>query len=419
MFKTLKEGQVWIESVQKFGDKYDLTRMHYACEMLGHPEKAFKSIHIGGTNGKGSTLTFLKHILLEAGYSVGTYTSPYIVHFNERITLNNQQIEDDILLQYINEIYLLQETYKDKYNDQITFFELVTLISFMYFKDTQPDIALIEVGLGGTLDATNVITPLVSVITTIGFDHMNVLGNTLESIAGNKLGIVKDSVPLIAGITQKELFPQFSSHAKLHDAPLTFLADYPVEPMHLGMPSTFTFLEQDYKMHMVGVHQVANAKLALLAANTLTHYYEEFSVPEKAKKQGIEHAFWPGRFEVFGNVILDGAHNPEGLKACLETVSAYFKNKKVISLFTVMQDKDYEPMLKMLEDKVDEIIFTEIPYPRCELAEVLLNKSNHSKKQAIKNYEEAFNRAKPKTSDELLIVTGSLYFISAIRKLLS
>jgi len=418
MFKTLEEGQQWIESVEKFGEKYDLVRMENACKILGNPETKFKSVHIGGTNGKGSTLTFLKHILLEAGYTVGTYTSPYIVHFNERITLNNEQIDDQTLLNYINQIYDLQETYKAQYNDQITFFELVTLISFLYFAEVKPDVALIEVGLGGLLDATNVIHPLVSVITTIGYDHMHVLGNTLEEIATNKLGIVKKDTPLVTGIIQKALIPLFNSHTNNKQAPIKYLSDYPVQDLRLGMPTTFTFNKASYTMNMVGIHQVDNARLALLVCETLSTKHH-FSILTSAKQRGIEKAFWPGRFEVFGNIILDGAHNPEGLKACLETVDQYFKNKTVKSLFTVMQDKDYNPMLKMLETSVDEIFFTEIPYPRCEKADVLYQKSHHSLKHQIKDYIEAFNQARPQTADELLIVTGSLYFISAIRALLN
>ena len=209
MFQTVKEAQTWIESVHRFGDKYDLIRMENACQMLGHPEKSFTRIHIVGTNGKGATLSYLKNIYLQAGYSVGTYTSPYIVKFNERITLNYDEISDEDLLYYINKIYDFNTTYLTEHQDQISFFELVTLISFLYFKDKQPDIVLVEVGLGGTLDATNVITPIASIITNIGTDHQHVLGNTIKSIAKNKLGIVKPGVPLFTAYDQIELHDIF------------------------------------------------------------------------------------------------------------------------------------------------------------------------------------------------------------------
>ncbi|MFH5882589.1 MAG: bifunctional folylpolyglutamate synthase/dihydrofolate synthase [Candidatus Izemoplasmataceae bacterium] len=417
MFKHLEEAQKWIESVHRFGDKYDLVRMEKACEMLDYPQHTFKSIHVGGTNGKGSTVTYLKQIYLESGYSVGTYTSPYIVRFNERITLNNEEISDDELLYYINFIYDFDQQYLAKENDQISFFELVTLMSFLYFKDKQPDIVIVEVGLGGTLDATNVILPVASVITNIGYDHMNILGKTLDSIAKNKLGIVKENIPLITSVDQEELFPLFEATTQAKNSKYIHLKDYPIENLHLGLPTTFTFLGMDFTLNMAGIHQVYNATLAVLTAYTL-HHDNLFAVTKAGMIRAIKQAFWPGRFEVFGNIIIDGAHNEQGLRACLNTVKAYYPERHVKSLFTVMADKDYSPMLSMLEKEVDEIIFTEINYPRCEKAKTLYDLSNHKNKRSIKDFKEAFKEAKPDSDLELLIITGSLYFISEVRKLL-
>jgi dihydrofolate synthase/folylpolyglutamate synthase len=417
MFKTLKDAQVWIESVYRFSDKYDLSRMQQASAMLGNPEKAFKSIHVGGTNGKGSTVTFLKNILLEAGYNVGTYTSPYVVRFNERISYNNHDIDDRTLLDYINTIYQLHQDYLKKYNDQVSFFELVTLISFLYFKDKQPDIAIIEVGLGGTLDATNIITPLVSVITTIGTDHMHVLGPTIEDVAKNKLGIVKDGIPLVSGHTQPELDYLFTEETTTHNSPYYHTKNYPLKDIHLGAPTTFTFLDTPYHLTMAGMHQVDNAHTSLLTCNVLESTYD-FVIPDQAKQAGLRNAFWPGRFEVFGNVIIDGAHNIEGLTSALRTVEHYYPNTRVKSLFTVMKDKDYAPMLRLLDGFADEITFTEITHPRCEKAAVLESKSNHHHVRAIADPIEALKQSMPKDNQEILLVTGSLYFISEIRQYL-
>ena len=415
MFKHLEDAQQWIESVHRFGDKYDLKRMEKATEMLGHPERSFKSIHIGGTNGKGSTLTYLKHIYLNAGYTVGTYTSPYILRFNERITLNNEEISDEDLLKYINRIYEFDKLYLSLYNDQISFFELVTLISFLYFQEKQPDIALIEVGLGGTLDATNVIIPEAAVITNIGFDHMHVLGNTLESIATNKLGIVKKGKPLFTNYSQPELESLFKETVKARNATMYHLNEEPLTNVVLGRPTTFHFMQREYTLTMAGAHQVENAALALFTAAKL-HELNIFSVSTEALRTGIEEAFWPGRFEIFDNVIIDGAHNYEGLQRCFETVKSYFPNHRIKALFTVMKDKDYQAMLSVIEDYADQVYFTEIPYPRCEKAEVISEISNHPHKMIVKNFHEAYNLALPKDKREVLIVTGSLYFISEIRK---
>lgn len=417
MFKTLKDAQAWIESVYRFSDKYDLSRMQQASAMLGNPEKDFKSIHVGGTNGKGSTVTFLKNILLEAGYSVGTYTSPYVVRFNERISYNNQDIDDATLLTYINKMYELHQDYLKQYNDQVSFFELVTLISFLYFKDRQPDIALIEVGLGGTLDATNIITPLISVITTIGSDHMHILGPTIDNVAKNKLGIVKEGVPLVSGHSQRDLDHLFTQATNTHHSAYFHTKDVPLEDIQLGMPTTFRFLDTEYRLTMAGIHQVDNARTSLLTCKVLEDTYD-FVIPNKAKQQGLLNAFWPGRFEVFGNIIIDGAHNKEGLESTLKTVEQYYPDKYIKSLFTVMQDKDYTPMLRMLETLADDITFTEIDHPRCEKADVLKSQSHHHTVHAIANPIDALKQSMPKDDTELLLVTGSLYFISIIRAFL-
>ena len=414
MFKTLAEGQKWIESIHRFGDKYNLDRMEKACVMLGHPEKQFNSIHIGGTNGKGSTLTFLKFIYLAAGYSVGTYTSPYVVRFNERISYNNQDIEDDTLLNLINEIYQFNQRYLDTMHDQITFFELVTLMSFIYFSRVKPDIVLIEVGLGGTLDATNVVVPCASVITTIGYDHMHVLGNTLEAIADNKLGIVKPGVPLFTGVVQPHLRPQFEAKVQKQGSVFYHLDDQPLQSISLGQENSFTYQGHRFTITMAGAHQVRNAALAVLVARTLKIPGQEIPDPITINK-GLKKAYWPGRFERFGAVILDGAHNVDGLQTAIETAKMYYPDAHLTILFAVFEDKDYLTMLSLLE-KAEAVVFTEIDHPRCTPAVKLYQTSNHSNKNYEVSIEKALERARSIDEQGLILVTGSLYLISAIRQ---
>ncbi len=417
MFDNIKDAQQWIESVYRFGDKYDLSRMEKAVAMLNHPEQRFKSVHIGGTNGKGSTLTYLKHMLMEAGYSVGTYTSPYVVRFNERITVNGEDIDDDTLLRYINKIYAFDQRYHQEHHDQISFFELVTLIAFLCFADTQPDIALIEVGLGGTLDATNVITPLVSVITNIGTDHLHVIGPTLEDVARNKLGIVKPGVPLVTAVEQDTLWPLFETTCATMKSPLIRMDPQRLQGIELGLPSRFTFDGIAYEVTMAGLHQVQNAALALTTAEVLDETHG-IAISEQAKREALKKAFWPGRFEIIGNIILDGAHNIEGLTSCLKTVATYYPNHRVTSLFTVMADKDYQPMLNVLASHVDRIVFTEINHPRGEKAAVLKANTDHPDVSAMADLHQALAESRPKDAMDLLIITGSLYFISEARKIL-
>lgn len=413
-FDTLEEAQAWIESVEKFGEKYDLRRMENACEMLGHPQRSVPTIHIAGTNGKGSTLQYLNRILMASGKTTGTFTSPYIVRFNERITINDQEISDDDLLHYINVIYDLQKKYLGMHNDQITFFELVTLISFLYFKDKQPDVVIYETGLGGTLDATNVIEPILAIITSIGFDHMGVLGNTLESIASNKLGIVKKGVPLVSGITQPALFEQFRTHTEKSGSDLLFTAHEDVVAIEYGMPTTFTLEGESYTINMIGRHQVNNALVALRACDVLNAKHD-YGIDVEHKKDGLRKARMPGRFETIDGIILDGAHNINGLEASLETLETYFPERKKTVVFTVMADKDYDAMLTLLNTHADEVIFTEIPFARSEKAAILHDKSDHPSKRMFTDFKAALDYAR-RSDTGVTLVTGSLYFISMMRK---
>ncbi len=411
-FKTVKQAQAWIESITKFGEKYDLWRMEKACELLGNPQQKFKSVHVGGTNGKGSTVTFLAQVLYEAGYQVGVYTSPYIVHFNERIMINQTMVDDDTFLRHLNKIYALEQTFKEDYHDQLTFFELLTLVAFNVFAEADLDLVIVEVGLGGLLDATNVITPILSVITTIGYDHMNVLGNSLSSILRNKLGIAKMNIPLVTGIKQQTLVKQVKQHASERQIPLTILREQPAEETWFDGDQGFYFRGVPYGLSMLGLHQIDNAKTALLAAEVLEKL--GYLIPLEAKLEGIKNARWPGRFERFGHVILEGAHNEPGMEAACVSLKTYFPNRKIISVFTAMKDKDYEPMLNALAFVSDEIIFTQIDYPRCENAETLKHVSSHPNARIITNHSELVKEVKVQT-DAMVFITGSLYLISALR----
>ena len=414
MFKTLKEAQTWIESITKFGEKYDLSRMRLACAMLDHPEKKFQSIHIGGTNGKGSTVNFLKNILTDAGYRVGTYTSPYVVHFNERITLEEQMIEDTLFLEHLNRIHVFEKNFMALHQDQLTFFELLTLVAFNVFAEAELDYAIIEVGLGGLLDATNVITPLISAITSIGYDHMNVLGNTLSSILSNKLGIAKPNIPLVAGFEQKHLIKLTKHYCLDHAIPLDIVREQAQEISHFdGDVQHFYFRGTPYRLNLWGLHQVQNAKVALMTTERLSQL--GLSIPLEAKQSGIERTQWPGRFERFGSIILEGAHNQNGMEAAVSTLQHYFKDEPLTVVFTAMQDKDITAMLRLIEPCASQIIFTEIAYPRCEKAQNLKAMSPHPNAIAVKDRSTLLNIIKTAAETERVFITGSLYFISDIR----
>lgn len=417
MFTSIQEGISWIESIKRFGDKLDLSRMEIACELLGNPQSKLPIIHIAGTNGKGSTVSYLKYMLLEQGYNVGTYTSPYIVHFNERINYNNQDITNDDLLFYINKVKDLYDIVFNEHNDVITFFELVTLISFMYFADRDLDYVIYEVGLGGRLDATNVLTPMITAITNISYDHMGVLGDTLESIALNKLGIVKDSVPLVTTVRDSELIDLFQHYTKKHNAHMIQVSDENITNINYGSYTNFMYNGDQYQISMMGTHQVQNACLALEVLFELERN-DKLTIKKDHLKKGLLKAFWPGRLERIGNIILDGAHNIGAANVLKDSMITLFKDKKIKVLFTSMADKEYFDVIQVIESFCDEITFTTFDYPRCETAENLYEVCSHKNKHMNNDSYEALKELTPINDNELLLVTGSLYFVSHIRKAL-
>jgi len=417
MFKTVEEAQVWIENIKRFGSKLDLKRMEKAIEILGHPEKSFKSIHVGGTNGKGSTSTYLKKILSQAGFKVGIYTSPYVVKFNERIGINDDYITDSDLVHYANELYPLTEEMLED-DETVTFFEVLTLMSFLYFRDQKVDYAIIEVGLGGLLDATNVIVPEISVITNISYDHMKQLGNTLESIALNKLGIVKDNVPLVTAIENIHLFPLFYEVTAKHNSRLKICNFDLVTDIDVKDVTKFRYLENNYLLNLTGYHQVKNAVLAIETIRLL-RVINHLQVSENDIYEGLRTAAWPGRFEFFNkNVVIDGAHNIGGIQALIKSAKTVFAGKYIKCLFSVMRDKEHKKMIEELDNFCDELYFTEFEYQRRADAEELFSESSHYHKSFHKDYKEIFFKLCELKENEVLIVTGSLYFISEIRKLL-
>ena len=415
MFNKLDEAIKWIESIKRFGDKYDLSRMELACNIIGNPENSLNVIHIAGTNGKGSTVSYLKNILLAEGYNVGTFTSPYIISFNERITYNYNNISTDELLYYINKVYSLHYEVLEKYNDAISFFELLTLISLLYFKDKQCDYVIYEVGLGGKLDATNVVKPIITSITNINFDHMHILGNTLDKIALCKLGIVKKGIPLVTSEINPELLELFKDYTKNKKAPLIIVEKENITNCHFGKISTFNYKNQEYSIKMMGTHQVVNASLAIEIIKELNKI-KKTNVSLSNILIGLLKTTWPGRLETFGRIILDGAHNIGGITVLKDSMLTLYKDKYIKVLFTSMEDKEYFDVIKVLESFVDEIHFTDFNYPRCEKAQNLYDVSSHPLKYLENNVDDALSSLKDLKENEILLVTGSLYFVSLVRK---
>ncbi|MFP4478167.1 MAG: bifunctional folylpolyglutamate synthase/dihydrofolate synthase [Candidatus Izemoplasmatales bacterium] len=420
MFNTKEEAQNWIENIKRFGSRLDLSRISKALEMLGNPHLEFKSIHVAGTNGKGSTSNFIKNILVDAGFKVGLYTSPYVVEFNERIKINQENIADDALVKYANILHEISDKLIEEDPDNIiTFFEVLTVISFLYFRDQKVDYGVIEVGLGGLLDATNVIVPEISVITNVSYDHMKQLGNTLESIALNKLGIVKENIPLITSIEDTHLFPLIYEVASKKNARVKIINFELVEDVEIGEQTTFKYQENQYMLNLTGHHQVKNAVLSIEVIRLL-RLINGIDVSEENIKNGLLMTRWPGRFEIFNHqIVIDGAHNIGGIQALKESVKTVFKGKNIKCLFSVMKDKQHKQMIEELDNFCDELYFTEFEYQRRADAEELFFESTHYKKSYHHDYKEIFYKlVNNLNKEDVLLITGSLYFISEVRKLL-
>ena len=420
MFSTKEEAQNWIENIKRFGSRLDLTRITKALELLGNPHLEFKSIHVAGTNGKGSTSNYLKNILVEAGFKVGLYTSPYVVEFNERIKINHLNISDEALIDYTNILHDVSEKLLEEDEENIiTFFEVLTVISFLYFRDNQVDFAVIEVGLGGLLDATNVIIPEISVITNVSYDHMKQLGNTLESIALNKLGIVKENVPLVTSIEDLKLYPLIYEVVSNKHTRVKIINHSLVTDKVVAETTTFKYQEESYELFMPGYHQIKNACLAIETIRLL-RLNLNLNIEESHIKNGLKNTKWPGRFEIFNhNIVLDGAHNIGGIQALKNSVRTIFKGKNILCLFSVMKDKQHQQMIEELDNFCDELYFTEFEYQRRANAEDLFFESTHYKKSYHHDFKKIFDKLRFNLKDnDILLVTGSLYFISEIRKIL-
>ncbi|KYD10867.1 Dihydrofolate synthase [Heyndrickxia sporothermodurans] len=417
---TYEESIDWINSRLKFGIKPGLERMEWMMKKLGSPEKKLKVIHIGGTNGKGSTVTYLRSILNEAGYRVGTFTSPYIETFNERISVNGQPITDEEIIQLVNSIQPFVEEIETTNLGSLTEFEVITVMAIYYFAYMNPmDMTIFEVGLGGRLDSTNILQPILSIITNIGMDHVNILGHTVAEIAFEKAGIIKNEIPVITGAKQKEALEVIKNKSKEMNAKL-FISrdDFKVEnirTLNRGEQFTFSYSNVQYQnlvINMLGKHQIENAILAIRAAIFL-------HIDEPMIREGLKKAFWPGRMEVLSEhpfVIVDGAHNPEGINSLINTLQEHFPYKKKKMIFAALSDKELTNMIQPLAKLDAEVYFTEFDFPRAASAEQLFSLHLLPQAKVNKNWkkllEEMFNALE---ENEMLIISGSLYFISNVK----
>ncbi|WP_226667176.1 bifunctional folylpolyglutamate synthase/dihydrofolate synthase [Metabacillus litoralis] len=428
MFTTYQEALNWIHGRLKFGVKPGLKRMEWLLEKMDFPEKNIPIIHVAGTNGKGSTISYMLHMLTEAGYDVGTFTSPYIETFNERISVNGKPISDQEMLQLANDVKPFVDQAEETDLGGPTEFEIITTMMFLYFgKYHQPDFLLLETGLGGRLDSTNIVTPILSIITNVGYDHMNILGSTISEIAAEKAGIIKQGIPVLTGAENEEVLAVLTKTAEEKQAPLLKIGqDFQIlSSAHHEKGELFTMKTAHKKydhlsIMMKGQHQIKNAALAIAAVDYLNHQ-EKTSLNAEQISKGIGKAFWMGRFEqIYNNpkVIIDGAHNKEGIESLINTVKRHYPNQKIHILYSALKDKEYAEMINRLTSIATSICFTTFDFPRAASSEELFSVCDFNEKSNSASWSQAIEKMLDvyKNKEDLILITGSLYFISSIRE---
>lgn len=406
MFNNLAEAIAWIEIQVKFKPKIDLIRMRSAYAMLGINLDHIKKIHVAGTNGKGSVCAYLSNILIEAGYKVGTFTSPYLLKFHERIRYQFLEIKDDELFLLIERIYLFNQDFTESYGENLSFFELLTLMSLLYFSDKAVDVIIMEVGLGGLFDATNILDYDLSIITSIGFDHMKQLGNSLESIALNKLGILKPKNHLITSV-EPALHPYFKDYLKNMDVTSEFYTLDDIKKRN-DLPLIFKFDQHTYELPLIGEFQLLNG---LVSVQAIRYLYPDISYQTIYK--GLLQTKWAGRLErIENNIFIDAGHNTHAMDALRRSAEQTFKNKKIWVLFSALGDKDIDGMLKIVKTFAQRIILTEFPDPRFQDLSRFITKKIIRMDDAL----TAINKLeKMMDKDTVLIITGSLHFVGYIK----
>ncbi|MGM7720955.1 bifunctional folylpolyglutamate synthase/dihydrofolate synthase [Metabacillus sp. Hm71] len=429
MFTQYSDVLNWIHGRLKFGIKPGLKRMEWLLAELGHPEKNIPTIHVAGTNGKGSTISYMLHMLVEGKYKVGSFTSPYIETFNERISVNGQPISDQEMIELANEVKPYVEKIEKTELGGPTEFEIITTMMFLYFgKYNKPDFLLLETGLGGRLDSTNIIEPILSVITTIGYDHMNILGETIAEIAAEKAGIIKPRVPVMTAVENEEAKTVISEVAKTMQSEIYFLGKelniIPKQLYQLGEMFTLQTSYSTYKnlvISMRGEHQIKNAALAVSVIDYMIKM-DKLKLSEDQLRKGLKGATWKGRFELVNNnpeVIIDGAHNKEGIESLLETLTRHYPDRSIHILFSALKDKDYAQMIERLSTIAASMHFTTFDFPRAATAFELYSACQLKEKSYSESWQQMMDQLITEYRDQkedLVVITGSLYFISHIRE---
>ncbi|CYW26809.1 bifunctional folylpolyglutamate synthase/dihydrofolate synthase [Streptococcus suis] len=399
----------WLNTKQGQVFHYKTEKIEYALELLGNPQFTVPVIHVAGTNGKGSTIAFMRQLFQTHGLRVGSFVSPHMVSVHDRICINSQPISDHDFQHYLQKVYDLEQEVATRY-EPLRYFEVMVLIMFLYFEAQQSDVALVEVGIGGLLDTTNVVAPALSVITSIGMDHQDLLGSTLREIAEQKAGIIKENVPVVLG----PLSPETTVICR-HIA-----QDKQASVHQFGQEFTYKagqFSDPDIDLSelvlgLAGHHQEENAAVAL---QTFLLYMTNIQkdIQPQLIQQALAQTSWPGRLELVAQepkIYLDGAHNVPAIERLIEFIQV--QEEPVTILFSALRRKDFQEMLELLEEKLPHtlLVLTSFAYDSA------LSEENRQGRDYVENYQQ-FIEDWQSSKQGILIVTGSLYFISEVRRI--
>ncbi|HEX1804726.1 TPA: folylpolyglutamate synthase/dihydrofolate synthase family protein [Streptococcus pneumoniae] len=421
------ENNQWIANYRTDQPHFGLERMVELLALRGNPHLKLKVLHIGGTNGKGSTIAFLKKMLEKLGLRVGVFSSPYLIHYTDQISINGESISEARLEALMADYQSLLEGEAVANLQGTTEFEIITALAYDYFASEQVDVAIMEVGMGGLLDSTNVCQPILTGITTIGLDHVALLGDTLESIAEQKAGIIKQGMPLVTGRIAPEALAVIDRIAEEKDAPrLAYGTDYQVrhqESVVTGEVFDYTSAVRQgcFQTSLLGLYQIENAGMAIALLDTFCQEDGRELASNDFLGQALEETSWPGRLEIVSRdplMILDGAHNPHAIKALLVTLQERFADHHKEILFTCIKIKALEDMLDLLGAMPDtELTLTHFADSRATDESVLKEaaKARNLSYQDWHDFLEQNLTDKKEEKQTVRIVTGSLYFLSQVR----
>jgi len=431
MSMTYNEAMDYITSVGRFGSNYGLERTFRILELLGNPHEKLKLIHVAGTNGKGSTTAMMSKILRGFGYKVGMYTSPYLQEFEERIQINGENINKNVLVELLEEVKSVIDKVIEEGYEHPTEFEIITAIMFLHFYKEKVDYGVIEVGLGGRLDSTNVLTPIVSVITSISFDHINILGDNLKDIAKEKAGIIKENKPVILYPQEQEVEEVISKVAREKKSKVFNIVKECGKLIDINYEDFKQIVEikterNTYNINfpLLGEHQILNLEVAINAIEVLCDE-EKIEIDRNIIEKSLEDVKWIGRLEVLckkPSVVIDGAHNIDGIKALRKNISKYFKFNKLYLLLGILADKQVKEMIEVITPIAEKVYALTPHSERAELSEDLRKEilNYNPNTIAIENYEEAFSLVLREAGEQdLILISGSLYMIGDMRRIIT